>query len=278
VRQKIVDAALMWNGQGVNVLPIEFAGKRPLIRWNAWQQGKRTQKPELVKRWFGKDFPRANLGIICSGGLVVLDFDKPGEYIRWINAPEIEWSSYTVRTRRGWHVYVWVDSKPSNIYYMNGGEVRGAGFVVAAPSIHESGFVYKSLNRKPIARVATLNDLGVQYTLPTRSFEGDDRAFLQEDSPDSELGIVARIKRYVSVGEYLNRITNLFWDGQNLMACCPYHDDKNPSMIVHNDEGWTYCFSPSCIAHRRLDVIDLYALRWEISISDAIRMLATEVD
>jgi hypothetical protein len=161
---------------------------------------------------------------------------------------------------------------------MRGGDVKASGFVVASPSIHESGFVYKSLNKQPIARVATLNDLGVEYTLPTRSLVGDSNEVLQEYSSDGDLGIVARIKQNVSVGEYLNRITSLFWDGTNLMACCPYHDDKNPSMIVHNSEGWAYCFSPTCKAHRRMDVIDLHALRWEIPVPDAIRMLATEVD
>jgi len=277
MKNKILDAALMWNGQGINVLPIEFAGKRPLVRWSAWKDGKRRQNSKLVKRWFGKDFPRANLGIICAGGLVVLDFDHPGEYIRWTNTPEIEWTSFTVKTKRGWHVYSWVENSPERTIPMVGGDIKANGFVVAAPSVHESGFVYKILEQRPIVRVATLSDLGVEYTLPARCLDVNDSTFLQGDS-SSELGIVARIKQNVSVGTYLNRITNLFWDGTNLMACCPYHDDKNPSMIVHNDEGWAYCFSPSCRAHRRMDVIDLFAAKWEIEIPDAIRMLATEVD
>jgi DNA primase len=29
-------------------------------------------------------------------------------------------------------------------------------------------------------------------------------------------------------------------------ACCPFHDDRNPSFCVNLESGWYRCFSSSC--------------------------------
>lgn len=270
-----LETAMWWYGQGVNVLPVQFRGKRPLTRWKTWQN--RRQPLKLVKQWFGKDFVPINIGVICSGKLVVLDFDKPGEYMKWKLAPERKWcESFTVKTSRGWHVYFWIEKCPRTTLQMDGGQVKANGYVVTAPSTHESGFAYQIVCEAPILKVASLEQIGVQCVLPSRK-QGDN--FLPENTRyGDDLGIVAKIKLNIKIDAYLKRITRLSWNGQDLMAICPFHDDRRPSMIVHTDEGWVYCFSPDCKAHRRLDVIDVLALYWEINVNDAISLLSMEVD
>ncbi len=58
--------------------------------------------------------------------------------------------------------------------------------------------------------------------------------------------------------------------GRNGMMCCPFHDDKHPSMKV--DEGF-YCFG--CGA--KGDVIEFVAKLYELSSKDAAQMLIDDL-
>ncbi len=51
------------------------------------------------------------------------------------------------------------------------------------------------------------------------------------------------------------------------MACCPFHDDRHPSLRLYDDHF--YCFA--CAAHG--DVIDLTAKLLSVPVSEAIRHL-----
>ena len=54
------------------------------------------------------------------------------------------------------------------------------------------------------------------------------------------------------------------------MACCPYHDDRHPSMKLYDDHF--YCFA--CGAHG--DVIDLMAKLLGLNFTEAVHRLAVD--
>ena len=58
--------------------------------------------------------------------------------------------------------------------------------------------------------------------------------------------------------------------GRNSMACCPFHDDKNPSMKLN--EEYFYCFGCGATG----DVIDLAARLFGLSSYDAAKKLAAD--
>ena len=58
--------------------------------------------------------------------------------------------------------------------------------------------------------------------------------------------------------------------GNHGMACCPYHDDRHPSMKLYDDHF--YCFA--CGAHG--DVIDLTAKLLGLNFTEAVHRLAAD--
>ena len=58
--------------------------------------------------------------------------------------------------------------------------------------------------------------------------------------------------------------------GRNSMACCPFHDDKNPSMKLN--EEYFYCFGCGATG----DVIDLTARLYNLSPKEAAEKLAQD--
>src|SRR5690242_20297320 len=66
----MLDNALDYADLGLRVVPLD--GKRPLLkRWTR----RASSNPAVVARWFGSEFPNANLGIATGRGLIALDVD-----------------------------------------------------------------------------------------------------------------------------------------------------------------------------------------------------------
>ena len=59
-------------------------------------------------------------------------------------------------------------------------------------------------------------------------------------------------------------------DRRNGMACCPFHDDKNPSMKLN--EEYFYCFGCGATG----DVIDFAAKLFDLSPKEAAEKLAQD--
>ncbi len=58
---------------------------------------------------------------------------------------------------------------------------------------------------------------------------------------------------------------------KNLRLCCPFHDDKTPSMQVYYKTHTAFCFSSNCTTHgKSLDVIDFIMYKENISKHEAI--------
>ena len=83
----------------------------------------------------------------------------------------------------------------------------------------------------------------------------------------------------MDVCEWLELLpTKIVYYRDRIMACCPFHDDRNPSMQVWPFKGEVYCYNPQCIAHKgHVDIINMTAWRWGISNQQAIQVLAREI-
>jgi DNA primase len=51
------------------------------------------------------------------------------------------------------------------------------------------------------------------------------------------------IKEYWPISRVISDFVVLKGDGSKYMGLCPFHDDKNPSMSVNDDEGYFHCFA-----------------------------------
>ena len=144
----------LWDN-GFNVIPVkskpitptpenpsEDKGlfKQPLISWKKYQDT-RVSRVDLYK-WY-EESPYLNVGIITNG-LVIVDADKD-EAVLWcdehLSTPVVS------KTAKGKHYYF---SKPQDFQISNsvnselGIDIRATGgFVVAPPSVHGSGLVYR---------------------------------------------------------------------------------------------------------------------------------------
>ncbi len=143
---ELVDAALEYAAAGLPVLPL--AGKVPRNR-----NGLTSASTDVlvVGEWWRR-WPDANVGIVtgAASGYVVLDVDGPAG-LR--SLAELERRRGKLRTAQvltgsgGWHYwFLFPDESVRNSAGVlgEGLDVRGeGGYVVAPPSVHESGNVYK---------------------------------------------------------------------------------------------------------------------------------------
>lgn len=155
------DAALKYARDGFSVLPVwwlketrgggtrcacgnvqcETPGKHPLI--NAWQK-KATDNTKQIGVWWQR-WPDAHIGIMPKAGTCVIDIDPRNggdktlrELLGGESAPL---SIVQLSGGGGWHIFY--EGEPSGTLG-TGIDVKraGRGFVVAAPSMHESGRAY----------------------------------------------------------------------------------------------------------------------------------------
>lgn len=146
----ILEVALEYKAIGLSVIPLEFRGKKSLVKWTEYQERQSTE--EEIKQWWTQ-WPNANIAIVTGrvSGIVVLDVDGPeGEETVKAMAPLPE--TPTVRTGRGLHYYFKYKEGVRNFQKkesLKGIDLRGdGGYVVTSPSIHENGKKYEWI--KPI--------------------------------------------------------------------------------------------------------------------------------
>jgi DNA primase len=84
---------------------------------------------------------------------------------------------------------------------------------------------------------------------------------------------ISEIKQRLNILEVLSHY-NIKPD-KNSRICCPFHDDKTPSMQVYEKTGTVYCFSGNCKTHgKSLDVIDFIMHKEGISKHEALKKAA----
>jgi len=121
-------------------------GKRPaLSQWMAYM----TRKPFIweIEQWFDGYMPK-NIGIVTGAisGIAVIDLDNHDAYQALIEAEPKFTETFTVKTGKGYHVYFKPDIHARTTTFRLGGNLhhikQEGGYIVAPPSIHESGSKY----------------------------------------------------------------------------------------------------------------------------------------
>jgi Bifunctional DNA primase/polymerase, N-terminal/AAA domain/Bacterial regulatory proteins, gntR family len=153
-----LEAARAYLQQGLVPIPVG-PDKRPLIRWESFQQ--ESPHADQIDAWWTR-WPEANIGIVTGhlSGVVVLDADGPEglESLTALRTPATTWLS---RTGRGWHQWfkhpgVTIGNRAGVRPHL---DVRGdGGYVVAPPSRHPSGRRYEWLTPPDRGGLAPLPD------------------------------------------------------------------------------------------------------------------------
>jgi DNA primase len=74
---------------------------------------------------------------------------------------------------------------------------------------------------------------------------------------------ISEIKQRLTMAQVLAQY-NLKPD-KHLRICCPFHEDKTPSMQVYYKTHTAYCFSSNCPTHgKSLDVIGGFRLQMQL--------------
>ena len=143
-RNNLLEAALSYAEKGYSIFPCAPRGKKPLTK-NGFHDA--TKDPEMIKKYW-KNFPFANIGMPTGSdnGIVVIDVDKGGDLSLFgRELPETVESAtggggrhiiyrhpgYPVKNTTGGHLGLQgVDSRADG------------GYIIVAPSVHESGESY----------------------------------------------------------------------------------------------------------------------------------------
>ena len=225
-----------------------------------------------------------NIGIVTGyGGVVVLDFDEMPAYEMWQDwakakggaAAAMSVQGYKVRTARGVHVYLRCAEVVTGYHVPGIGDVKAAdSYVLAPPSVHPSGHIYQAANDwAPIIEVAHLADVfpfGPRRSAPTVA--------QQPRAPRPTTGapvgsIIQRIRACYTCADLLG----VDMGGRRQMAIrCPLHDDHAPSMILYANDGKCRCLA-GCEGGKQLDVVDLYAAMYGVTIRQAAAQLAAQL-
>lgn len=159
MRNPFLDAALGYREAGLHPIPLLPRSKRPLVPWREYQE--RMPTVEEIQGWWAV-CPDANVAIVLGRGAFAVDVDGPDAEAALKAAGIDLGNGPSSKTSRGRHVF-FAGASPDKIGLLTHVDVRGVGYVVAPPSVHESGHVYAwerpivgSLPTPPVALMALL--------------------------------------------------------------------------------------------------------------------------
>lgn len=132
-------AAIEYREAGLHPIALLPRSKRPLVPWREFQE--RMPTVEEIQGWWAV-CPDANVGIILGRGAFALDIDGPEAAEALMAAGINVGNGPTSVTSRGFHKF-YGGAAPDKVGLLNHVDVRGVGYVVAPPSVHESGHVYR---------------------------------------------------------------------------------------------------------------------------------------
>lgn len=136
------EQALRYVRQGLHPIPLKPGTKIPaLASWKEFQERQPTEAE--VEGWWSME-PYYNIGLVLGRGLVGVDYDTVQAYMD--NPPHPE--AAMVLTGKGAHAY-YRGSAPDKVGVAPGVDIRGVGYLVAPPSVHESGHEYVWVRELP---------------------------------------------------------------------------------------------------------------------------------
>jgi len=154
---------------GFSVIPLQ--GKKPHPQITTWQEWQREQPSiEQIVEWFCDSEVQA-YGIITgevSNGLIVIDFDKIRSYRKFKHDLPTIAQTYTVRTRRGKHVYLRPHTTIKSRKF-KGGDVQGEGHYVVGPGSTIRQYTYKIEDTQEIRELDERETLQLQRWLTEAS-------------------------------------------------------------------------------------------------------------
>ena len=256
----MAEVARNYLGCGLSVIPIlpaapgstdRRAGKCPVDGWKMYQC--RRADRAKVEGWFGRGNPgRLNIAIVTGAvsNVVVIDADS-SEAVRWV---EQNCAATPVKT---------VTASGTDLYYRhphvpirNGQkllgmalDVRGdGGYVLAAPSVHRTGVVYRGLGDWI---PASFQSLPVFEPAWLEGGPGRRRATAVEPGPGH-----GHIKRVLTLLEGVRPC------GRGWEAYCPSHADRKPSLTIglgQNGRVLLHCFAGCEV----VDILGRLSLTWQ---------------
>jgi hypothetical protein len=223
----MLNHALNYLKLGLSVIPLEPKGKKPLIKWEEFQKRKATEQ-EVIE-WF-KKWPNANVGVVTGiiGSVVIIDLDGP-EGLQQAARLNISSSIQSI-TGNGKHLWYRYGQNSLNLIQnavkiFPGVDIRGeGGYVVAPPSIHESGRRYRWLGA------------GIQSTMKMPVFPASVFADLQgkqEFGKAKEEGWIAKALEEMKDGNIDNTLTSILgrlrhdgWSASDAQVLLGVHADR----------------------------------------------------
>jgi hypothetical protein len=281
-----LDTALQWHNEGIATIPIRYRSKRPMFPWKTYQE--KLPDEADIKEWFKSKF--CNMAVITGyRNLTILDFDTPDIWQLWeswinIQMPNLLCQTYRVKTRRGQHVYLFLENPPERTLKIRNEQnqtlidVKAAGGYCLAPySIHPSGHRYTGFNLPSnIVTVGSLDEVLPCMLMEKATAEIEIPQYqngscdIWSITPELQNGdAIAWIKSNRSVLEFFPHAVS---SGGNrwYKVLCPFHND-------HSESGWIDTqrdrFGCQACMNGSLDVIDLYAMLKKVDRKQAIREL-----
>ena len=240
--------ALRYAGYHWSVIPMRARDKRPMIKWQIYQQ--RLADADEITGWYQR-WTDANVGIVTGmlSGLVVLDIDPRHGGDDSLALWETEHGSlpHTVEAVTGGggrHIYF---RHPGGVIHNRAALARGidlrgdGGCIVAPPSMHKSGIAYqwKKGHEPGKARLAELPGWLLQQLQDENRSSGHNTGYWQQ-----------LVKQGVAEGERNNTIASisghLLWHGVdadvvmelllcwNRVRCSPPLDDDEVMRTVQS--------------------------------------------
>jgi len=263
-----LETALQWHNLGIATIPILARSKRPALQsWNRWQ----TELPSVEKLefWFCTGY---NIAVLTGWrGLAVVDFDSQDKWQSWQESHDVM-DTYRVKTRRGWHLYFYVEAE-TTCYRGEGVDVKASGgYVLTPPSVHPSGHVYRAYGSpEQIGKIGSVKDILPEYEdVPAWQPKVRERKPVDpfDDAMREPVGLsVESIKANWQWPDIIP-VNGRARRGV-VMVNCPFHSDTHASMALYTDK---HCHCFGCGYHS--DIIDVYAELHNLTLQEALKEMA----
>lgn len=257
---KIYESALNWLGKGYHVLPIQPGTKKQATGFGLHQ--KRITNAQEARQYFFDDFSRYNFAVIAPEGSFILDFDDWNIYLSWVRFvkrfDDRITTSYTeITPNDGAHVFL-SGQIPFGIQLIDHVEIKR--IVVVAPSIvdgreyevlHDGGIYSGSLDACFFPLSKSPPPFPAADAVPAAP-----RAKTQIVNSRSKIeAIKANFSIPHLMKEYFPK-TTLHGHGKFLTACCPFHEETEPSFWINTEKNIFGCHACKV----KGDVINFFAL------------------